>query len=84
MLIEASDPSIRDVMGLLQHLNMQELKDLLHDERRLETMIRDSQKVNNVKLVFLLHTYGYFLRSSSRRARKTFCLQAINHSQNTT
>jgi hypothetical protein len=52
MLIEANDPSIRDVMGLLQHLNMQELKDLLHDERRLETMIRDSQKVNNVKLVF--------------------------------
>ena len=60
MLIEASDPSIRDVMGLLQHLNMQELKDLLHDERRLETMIRDSQKVNNVKLVFVTYLWIFF------------------------
>lgn len=45
MLIEASDPRTVDVMNLLQHLNTQELKDLLNEDARFESIIRDSQCV---------------------------------------
>ena len=36
------------VMALIQHLNMQELKDLLNEDSRLEYIIKDSQMVNIV------------------------------------
>ena len=35
-------------MALIQHLNMQELKDLLNEDSRLEYIIKDSQMVNIV------------------------------------
>lgn len=45
MLIETNDPRTVSVMGLLQHLNTQELRDLLNEDSRLEFIIKDSQMV---------------------------------------
>jgi len=45
MLIEANDPRTVSVMNLLQHLNTEELKDLLNEDARFEIIIKDSQCV---------------------------------------
>jgi hypothetical protein len=45
MLIEVDDPRTVSVMGLLQHCNSSELKELLNEDARLEFIIRDSQLV---------------------------------------
>ncbi|KAI9560021.1 putative vacuolar protein sorting-associated protein 37B [Daphnia sinensis] len=45
MLIEVDDPRTVTVMGLLQHCNSSELKELLNEDARLEFIIRDSQLV---------------------------------------
>ncbi len=45
MLIEVDDPRTVSVMGLLQHCNSSELKELLNEDTRLEFIIRDSQLV---------------------------------------
>merc|ERR1712136_19862 len=45
MLIESNDPRTVSVMNLLQHLNTQELKDLLNEDARFETIIKDSDCV---------------------------------------
>ena len=48
MLIEANDPRTVGVMNLLQHLNTQELKDLLNEDARFEMIIKDSQCVSKI------------------------------------
>jgi hypothetical protein len=53
MLIEVDDPRTVSVMGLLQHCNSSELKELLNEDARLEFIIRDSQ------LVILLQCRNY-------------------------
>jgi len=58
MLIEASDPRTVSVMSLLQHLNTQELKDLLNEDDRFEIIIKDSQCVSKLVLPHqVLFTY---------------------------
>ena len=54
MLIEANDPRTVDVMGLFQHLTIQQLKDFLNEDSRLESIIKDSQMV-----CLLLIVYSY-------------------------
>ncbi len=67
MLIEANDPSVLDVMGFFKHLNTEELKDLLNDEGRLESMVRDCQKVPFATSSWLsLEPYFVFQTSSSK------------------
>ena len=82
MLIEANDPSISDVMGLLKHLNKQELNDLLNDESRLESMIRDSQKVTRHTSILLLHVLTVFLhfltRLNFKKQKRKCCWPVIS------
>lgn len=51
MLIEVDDPRISAVMGLLQHCNSSELKELLNEDARLDHIIRDSQLVKRTSLL---------------------------------
>lgn len=46
MLIEVDDPRTTNVMSVLQHCSSSELKELLNEDVRLESIIRDSQIVN--------------------------------------
>lgn len=50
MLIESNDPRTVSVMNLLQHLNTQELKDLLNEDARFETIIKDSDCVSYAEI----------------------------------
>lgn len=45
MLIESNDPRTVSVMGPIQHLSIQELRELLNEDSRLEYLIKDSQMV---------------------------------------
>lgn len=53
MLIEVDDPRTVTVMGLLQHCNSSELKELLNEDARLEFIIRDSQLVKKYIYIYV-------------------------------
>lgn len=55
MLIEVDDPRTANVMGLLQHCNSSELKELLNEDTRLDFLIRDSQLVqSSIRFIFTI------------------------------
>jgi ESCRT-I complex subunit VPS37 len=45
---QAPEPDLAPAMGLLTHLNIEELKEILNDDSKFENMIKDVKQASTV------------------------------------